>query len=129
MLEKDSKVMTFQLSEVQESTVWIIVDSLLMEGVATFLVRQDYPGLDYPQDLNRDFVACRDVSDPKLIIFERSSPDSYRFLDMLRERPELHLLAIDGTCDQVIVLKSEKKDTRTMDELLQIINEITRGGG
>jgi hypothetical protein len=129
-LKREDLEMMRQMEEDQKikSMVWVIGDSLLMDGIAACLDEQYIPSLVRLNDLDADFELRYEANNPKLIIFELDSPCSCGLFDLLREQPGINLIGIDRNCDRVIVLNSLQRNTQSMTELFQLVNEITCGG-
>ena len=107
--------------------IWIIGNTVLMDGIAAGLAERQIPNLRRWEGVNAEFNADLQLGGPDLLIFELDTPGSYALLELLKEQPGIHLLGIDRTCSQVIVLNSAQRKTRTMAELYHIVQE-TAGG-
>jgi hypothetical protein len=107
--------------------IWIIGNSVLMDGVAACLEDRQITNLVRCDACKSILTARLHANKPILIIFEVNAPGSSLLLDLLWELPGLHLLGIDQDCDQVIVLNSIMHRTRTMTDLYQIVEEISGG--
>ncbi len=107
--------------------IWIIGNSVLMDGIAACLDDRRIPNLIRWEALDADLDINLHASQPNLILFELDTPGSYMLLDLLREQPGIHLLGIDQNCHQVLVLNSFIRKTRTMTDLHQIVDEISDG--
>lgn len=114
-IEQDQDVLT---------GVWVVGRSILMDGIATYLGESEFSSLVQWETINDDFLQNIEMNMPIVIIFELDDPGASIFLDLLRDRPGVHLLGIDQYCDKVIVLNSIQRKTRTMADLFQIIHEI-----
>lgn len=114
-------------SQESNPVIWIIGNSVLIDGVAACLEDRNVPNLVRWEAVDVDLDANMHTSQPNLIIFELDTPGSYMLLDLLREQPGIYLLGINQNCNQVIVLNSYKQKTRTMSDLYQIIKEISGG--
>jgi hypothetical protein len=101
---------------------------MLMDGVAACLQERQIPNLIRWDSLNIDLEANLRACKPTLIIFELDTPGSFILLDLLREHPGINLLGVDRGCDQVILLNSSMRKTRTMSDLHQIVKETLAGG-
>lgn len=115
-------------SQESNPVIWIIGNSVLMDGVAACLEDRRVPNLVRWDAVDVYLDANLQASQPSLIIFELDTPGSYMLLDLLREQPGIYLLGINQNCNQVIVLNSYKKKTRTMTDLYQIVKDISGGG-
>ncbi len=113
----------------QESgaTIWIVGNSVLMDGVAACLEERMVPNLVRWDTLPSDLAANLQRSHPGLIIFELDTPGSHLLLDLLSEHLGVHLLGIDQNCNRLIVISSFSRKTRTMTELYQIVSELVGG--
>jgi len=107
--------------------IWIIGNSVLMDGIAACLEDRKISNLIRWETLDADLDLNLHGSQPDLILFELDTPGSYMLLDLLREQPGIHLVGIDQNCHQVIVLNSFIRKTRTMTDLYQIVDEISDG--
>lgn len=108
--------------------VWIIGDSLLMDGIAASFEEQL---LEKPVRMAMVEPNMNDrlhSSKPNLIIFELDTPGAYLLLETLREHPGIQLLGIDQNCARVILLNSMQRPTRTMKELIDIVQEAAGFG-
>jgi hypothetical protein len=121
-LEQNMKI------EISRPIIWIIGNNVLMDGVATCLEERQIPNLIRWDTLNIDLKANLQACKPILIIFELDTPGSYILLDLLREHPGINLLGVDQRCNQVILLNSSMRKTRTMSDLFQIVRETLAGG-
>lgn len=114
--------------ETSRPIIWIIGNNMLMDGIAACLEERQIPNLirwnSLHIDLQENLQACK----PTLIIFELDTPGSYILLDLLREHPGINLLGVDRDCNQVILLNSSMRKTRTMSDLFQIVRETLAGG-
>ena len=93
------------------------VEACLKELRLTNLIRWDA--------INNEFNSYLKRHRPNLILFELDTPGSYILLDLLKEQPGIHLLGIDMECNQVLVMNSFQRQTRTMTDLYQIITEVS----
>ncbi len=110
------------------SNIWIIGNTVLMDGVANCLEERQVKNLVRWDTLNTELDANLQTSQPGLIIFELDTPGSYMLLDLLKEQPGIQLLGIDRNSNQVIVLNSSRRKTRTMTDLYQIVKEVVYSG-
>ena len=108
--------------------IWVIGSSVLMDGVAACLSDRQIKNLVRWDNLSADLDVHLATSKPDLILFELDTPISHQLLDLLKRKPGIHLLGINRSCSQVIVLNSFKRTTRTMTDLSQIVQEIASGG-
>ena len=111
-----------------KTLVWVIGTSLLMDGIASSLQGRKRKISLRKESIDPKLSARIQAKKPTLIIFEMVAPDSYLLLDLLRENPGIQLLGIDQTCSQVIILNSYQKQTHSMTELYQIVQEIATEG-
>jgi hypothetical protein len=113
--------------KVQESRpiIWIVGNNVLMDGVVACLEERQITNLVRWDVCETQLDADLPAGQPILIIFPLDTPGSPLLLDLLKKQPGLHLLGIDQNCNQVIVLNSVMRETRTMTDLYQIIEEIS----
>jgi len=118
--------MSQQIKQNQDlmSEVWVVGHSILMDGIATYLGESEFSSLVRWESINDDFIQNIGLNLPIVIIFELDDPGSLMFLDLLRDRPGVHLLGIDRYCDKMIELNSIQRKTRTMTDLYKIISQI-----
>lgn len=107
--------------------IWIIGNNVLMDGVVACLEERQITNLVRWEISETQLETDLPASQPILIIFPLDTPGSSFLFDLLKDQPGLHLLGIDQNCDQVIVLNSFMRETRTMTDLYQIIEEISGG--
>jgi hypothetical protein len=107
------------------SSIWIIGNSVLMDGVEACLKELRLKNLVRWNTINTDLDAYLKRRRPNVIIFELDTPGSYILLDLLKEQPGIHLLGIDLGCNQVLVMNSFQRHTRTMTDLYQIVTEFS----
>ena len=112
-------------SQASKPFIWVIGDSVLMDGVANCLEDRMVPNLIRWKSLNMDMNANLRASRPSLIIFEMDTPGSYILHDLLREQPGIHLIGLNQNCNQVIVLNSFKRNTRSLNDLYLIVQEVS----
>ena len=114
--------------QVSGPIIWIIGNTVLMDGVAACLEEQQIPNLAHWDAPNADLEAKLHSSKPDLIIFELETTDSYKLLDYFKEQPGIKLLGLNRNCSQVIVLNSFQRTIRTMTDLYQIVQDVSGGG-
>lgn len=112
-------------SQESKPFIWVIGDSVLMDGVANCLEDRMVPNLIRWKSLNIEMNANLRANQPSLIIFELDTPGSYILHDLLREQPGIHLIGLNQNCNQVLVLNSFKRNTRSLNDLYQIVQEIS----
>lgn len=114
-------------AERQESrpTVLVIGSNVLMEAVANCLREERVPNLIQWDSINFGWEANLHVTRPGLIIFDFDTPYFYLLCDLLREQPGIHLIGLDQNRDQVVVFNSFTRDTRTLIDLNQIVQEVS----
>jgi len=105
------------------TSIWIIGDSLLMAGIAASFEERTTEKPVRWATVEKDMETRLQAARPNLIIFELNTPGAYLLLDMLREYPGTQLLGIDHNCDQVILMNSTQRPTRTMGDLYRIVQE------
>ena len=115
-------------SQVSRPIIWIIGNTVLMDGVAACLEERQITNLVHWDVLNADLDANLQASKPDLIIFELETPSTNMLLDLLKEQPGIQLLGLNQNCSQVIVLNSFQRTTRTMTDLYQVVQEVAGAG-
>jgi hypothetical protein len=108
-----------------DPSVWIIGDTVLMDGVETCLRDLDLKHLVRWNEIDADFDANLKEYCPCLIIFELETSGSHRLLNLLIRKPGVYLIGIDLECNQVLVVNSLQMETRKMTDLYQIVREVT----
>jgi hypothetical protein len=108
-------------------SIWIIGKNVLMDGVTACLEDQKVPDLVRFDDINVNSVKKLRMEQPILIIFELDTSNSHYLIDLLRQRPDIHLLGIDQDCNQLIVFNSFTRKALTISSLYQIVKEISGG--
>ena len=76
-------------------TIWIIGNSVLMDGVTACLEDRMVTNLVRFDSMNVDPVKRLRSGQPVLIIFELDASNSNHLIDLLRQRSDIHLLGID----------------------------------
>ena len=112
----------------KEPLIVLLGHSVLIDSVAVGLERQlnlhifriDDPGEDIEEHL-------RSMT-PGLVIFELEDTGSSSLLNLLKDQTRISLLGLDRHCSQAIVLNIYPKATRTMNELVCIVQTIVREG-
>jgi hypothetical protein len=108
-------------------SIWIIGNSVLMDGVTACLEDQKVPDLLRFDAINVNSVKKLRTEQPILIIFELDTSNSSYLIDLLRQRSDIHLLGIDQDCNQLIVFNSSTRKALTISSLYQIVKEISGG--
>jgi hypothetical protein len=108
--------------------IWIIGNNVLMDGIAASLQEKQIKNLVHWEKLDVDFDAKLRSNTPNLIIFELDTPGSYILLALLRQQPGIQLIGVDQNCEQVIVLNSFQRQSHSMRDLHQIVQEVTKSG-
>jgi hypothetical protein len=108
--------------------IWIIGNTVLMDGVEACLRELKMDNLVRLNAIGVDFEKNLTNSHPNLIIFVRGTPGANNLLNILAENPGTHLLAIDLECNQVLVMNCFQIQTRSMSDLHTIIQEVAGGG-
>ena len=108
-------------------TIWIIGNSVLMDGVTACLEDRMVTNLVRFDSMNVDPVKRLRSGQPVLIIFELDASNSNHLIDLLRQRSDIHLLGIDQDCNQLIVFKSSTRKALTISSLYQIVKEVSGG--
>jgi hypothetical protein len=108
--------------------VWIIGNTMLMDGVEGCLRELKFNNLIRRSAISADFAIDMKANYPDLIIFERNTPSSFNLLQLLTENPGIQLLGIDAESNQVLVMNSYQIQTRTMTDLYNIVMGISGGG-
>lgn len=106
--------------------ILIIGESVLMDGIAFSLQRENLDNLVHWGELKTGFNAVRLPPSTNLIIFELEKPGIYQLFDLLREQPGIRLLGLHSNCEQVLVFGSCKKPSRTMADLYRIVREVLK---
>lgn len=122
----ENKVKRMKVRE-SRPTIWIVGNNVMMDGVVACLEERQITNLVRWEISETQLEADLPVSQPILVIFPLDTPGSPLLFDLLRKQPGLYLLGIDQNCNQVIVLNSAMRETRTMTDLYQIIEEISGG--
>jgi len=111
------------LVEAANPVVLIIGDTVLMDGVEACLRDLHMDNLVHWRAIHarfeEDLKACR----PRLIIFERNTPDASVLINLLKDTPGIHLLGIDYECNHVVIMNSFQIQTRSMRDLQRIVQE------
>jgi hypothetical protein len=108
--------------------VWIIGNTVLMDGVEACLREMKMDNLVRWNLISPEFEKDLKAYHPKLIIFERDTPGVRSLLSMLAENPGTHLLGIDLEFNQVLVMNSFRIETRSMSDLHRIVQEVAGSG-
>lgn len=108
--------------------VWIIGNTVLMDGVEAYLRGLKMDNLVRWNAINADFEKNLKAFHPKLIIFERDIPGAHNLLNVLAENPGTHLLGIDLECNQVLIMNSFQIQIRSMSDLHRIVQDVAGGG-
>ena len=108
--------------------VWIIGNTVLMDGVEACLREFKMDNLIHRVAISAEFEKNLKAYHPKLIIFERDTPDMINLLNILAENPGTHLLGIDLECNQLLVMNSFQIQTRSMSDLHRIVQDVAGGG-
>ena len=105
--------------------VWIIGHTVLMDGIEASLRELTLTDLTRWDTIDGDLAKQLKTHHPDLIIFQLDTPGSNILLDLLKEKPGIHLLGIDPECNQVLVINSIQKQTQTMSDLYQIVSDVS----
>ena len=108
--------------------VWIIGNTVLMDGVEACLREFKMDNLIHRVAISAEFEKNLKAYHPKLIIFERDTPDMINLLNILAENPGTHLLGIDLECNQLLVMNSFQIQIRSMSDLHRIVQDVAGGG-
>jgi len=113
--------------ESASSIVLIIGNTVLMDGVEACLQDLQMDNLVHwnaiGTECEKDLKACH----PRLIIFERDAPCANILLTLLKDNPGTHLLGVDCQCQHVLIMNSFQIQTRSMNDLQRIVQDIAGG--
>lgn len=109
--------------------VWIVGESVLIEGVATSLEGQKVLTLIRWEKVTTKFIQQALFRHPAVIIFEIDSLGSYRLMDLLSTCPGIQLVGIDRDCGQVMILSSYRRQSITMQHLTDIVIDVAGKAG
>ena len=126
-MEKSEKMQYSTVVEDSNPVVWIIGNTVLMDGVEACLRELRMENLVRWNAVSADFEKNLKAYHPKLIIFERDTPGTNSLLYMLEENPGTHLLGIDLECNQVLIMNSFQIQTRSMSDLHRIVQDVAGG--
>jgi len=101
--------------------VVLLGDSVLMDGVADSLAERNFNNIIRINTIAGNVRELILSLEPDLVVFEHSLPKTNPILSILSERPGTLLLALDLNTSRVIVLNSHHRQTRSMQELCEII--------
>ena len=103
--------------------VVLLGDSVLMDSVASSLADRQFPNLVRISGDHRELGELVSSLKPDLIIYEHQAGSKNPVDELLSQQPAALLLAIDLNCSQVIVLDCQLHQTRSMQELCELIKE------
>jgi len=106
--------------------VVLVGDSLLISGVALCLENKY---LLKAIQIESDDIGIKEQLDflkPDLIVFDLDSPNMLLIHFLLTECPGFQLMGIESDHNRVVVFNSQQHPTRTMNDLFQEIQAITK---
>ena len=106
-----------------DPTIWIIGDSILMEGVLACLTVQGSANLVRLTDLLTSEMPVWEK--PDLIIFELGIPWVEQVAGFLPDQDSMKLLGLDRESHEVLVLDCLKCPMQSMSDLFRIVQEAT----
>jgi hypothetical protein len=101
--------------------------SVLMEGVASYLVNETTVQMIQHEDTTHFDTADLCALRPAIIIFELESLPAGELVRLMGSCPDVPWLALEYNCSQVSVMNSRKYVTQSMKDLLSIIQEVVQG--
>jgi hypothetical protein len=104
--------------------VVLLGGSVLMEGVASYLVNESTIQVIQHEDMTHFDSAELCALRPDIIIFERESLPAGGLIHLMGCCPEVPWVALELNCSQVSVMNNRKYATQTMKDLLSIIQEV-----
>ena len=105
--------------------VVLLGGSVLMEGVASYLVNETTIQMIQHEDMTHFDIADLCALRPDIIIFELESLSAGELIHLMGSCPEVPWVALELNCSQVSVMNSRKYVTQSMKDLLSIIQEVT----
>ena len=114
--------------------VVLLGGSVLMEGVASYLVNETTIQMIQHEDMTHFDIADLCALRPDIIIFELESLPAGELIHLMGSCPDVPWVALELNCSQVSVMNSRKYETQTMKDLFNIIHGVvpsaegTKGG-
>lgn len=105
-------------------SIWLIGNSMLMDGIEACLRKWKMDNLVHWNNTYACLTINLDNASPDLIIYECGIPGTSALLHLLTDCPGLHLLGIDLTSNQVLVMNSYQLQSPSMNDLSQIIQGL-----
>jgi len=115
--------------EDSDPIVWIIGNTVLMDGVEACLRELHMDNLIRWNAISAEFEKNLKTCHPKLIIFERDISSANKLLNILVENPGTHLLSIDLECNKVLIMSSFQIQIHSMSDLHRIVQEVAGSEG
>ena len=110
-----------------KATVWLIGNSMLIDGVEACLRDLKMDNLVRWNVINADFAKNLKASHPELIIFEQGTPEVDKLLNMIQEYPGINMLGIDLESNKVLIMDSFQIQIRSMSDLHRVVQDIAGG--
>lgn len=110
-----------------KAAVWLIGNSMLIDGVESCLRDLKMDNLVRWNVINADFAKNLKASHPELIIFEQGSPEVDKLLNMIQEYPGINMLGIDLESNKVLIMDSFQIQIRSMSDLHRVVQDIAGG--
>jgi len=104
--------------------VVLLGGSVLMEGVARYLVNETTIQMIQHEDITHFDIADLWALRPAIIIFVVESLPVGKLIHLMSCCPEVPWVAIDSNCSQVSVMNSRNYVTQSMKDLFSIIQEM-----
>jgi hypothetical protein len=110
----------------QQTVVALLVDSMMMDGIAVSLTRYEAIRLIRLDPTAINLKDCLQTIVPDLIIFELGTVWFHAILSLLSEQPGLLLVGLDLECSRVIIMNSQQHQTKSIEELTQLFQDEGR---
>jgi hypothetical protein len=107
-------------------TIWVIGESVLSDGIAASLQALQPGSQVVRKGIDLDFFKQYTEQQPQLIIYEKSSPDFERLIQIIRQEPGLCLLGIDLEGKPALLTQNAPILTESMAELSDLVLELAR---
>jgi hypothetical protein len=99
-------------------------NTIFLAGLAVQCANR--PGLEIMMiDADRQYAEQQlEASSPHVIVFDLTASHPERAFHLLQKNPDLVLVGVDVTSDQVLVLSGHSSPVLTSEDLLKVIEEI-----
>jgi DNA-binding response OmpR family regulator len=107
----------------------IIGESVLMEGIGVSLAENPLFSVECTGADLADALNLVNKFKPQVIVFDLELPIMQTMLSQMRDLVNLRLVALDDSCDRVLVMDSELFDSPSLADLQELIADSITGSG